>query len=32
MEIALYTDAVKLIIKKRDEWLDIRAKIFHLVL
>ena len=32
MEIALYTDVVKLIQKKRDEWLDIRAKIFHLVL
>ena len=32
MEIALYSDAVKLIRKKRDEWLDIRAKIFHLVL
>ena len=31
MEIALYTDAVKIIRKKRDEWLDIRAKIFHLV-
>ena len=32
MEIALYIDAVKLIQTKRDKWLDIRAKIFHLVL
>ncbi len=32
MEITLYTDAVKLIQKKREKWLDIRAKIFHLVL
>ncbi len=32
MEIVLYTDVVKLIWKKRDKWLDIRANIFHLVL
>ncbi len=32
MEIVLYTDAVKITQKKRDRWLNIRAKIFHLVL
>ena len=34
MEITLYTDTdtVKMIRKKQDKWLNIRAKIFHLVL
>ncbi len=32
MEITLYRDTVKLIQKKQDEWLDIRANVFHLVL
>ncbi len=32
MEITLYTDVVKLIRKKREEWLNISAKIFHLAL
>ena len=32
IEITLYMDAMKVGHKKRGNWLDIQAKIFHLVL
>ena len=32
VEVTLYTDVVKLTHKNQDKWLDIRDKIFHLVI
>ncbi len=32
MEATLYTDTIRLVRKKRDEWLNAQAEIFHLVL